>query len=277
MKGLVFTRGVKQKILDYTEALGRGIGIVGLYNIQFIVDDSEEVYVIEVNPRSSRTVPFLSKATGYNLADIGTLAILGITLPEQGIFERYPAEKTRFYVKVPAFSFSKLQGMDAYLSPEMKSTGEAIGYDVKLHRAAYKAMIASGLTLRNYGTILVSVADEDKEEAVPLIRRFYNMGFNIEATPRTGEVLKAHCIRTRIRHKLSEGSEEVLDSIRSGYVSYVINTRAVLSGVHYGDGMAIRRVAAQNNITMLTSLDTVRLLLDVLEEVTLGVSAIDAK
>ena len=271
------TESVKQKILDYTEALGRGIGIVGLYNIQFIVDDSEEVYVIEVNPRSSRTVPFLSKATGYNLADIGTLAILGITLPEQGIFERYPAEKTRFYVKVPAFSFSKLQGMDAYLSPEMKSTGEAIGYDVKLHRAAYKAMIASGLTLRNYGTILVSVADEDKEEAVPLIRRFYNMGFNIEATPRTGEVLKAHCIRTRIRHKLSEGSEEVLDSIRSGYVSYVINTRAVLSGVHYGDGMAIRRVAAQNNITMLTSLDTVRLLLDVLEEVTLGVSAIDAK
>ena len=271
------SQNVKETILDYTEKLGLGIGIIGLFNIQFIVDAYENVYVIEVNPRSSRTVPFLSKATGYSLADIGTLAILGVSLKEQGIFERYPKEKARFYVKVPAFSFSKLRGMDAYLSPEMKSTGEAIGYDDKLHRAAYKAMIAAGLSLRNYGTVLVSVADEDKIETVPLIRRFYNMGFNIEATTLTGEVLKENGIRTRIRHKPSEGSEEVLDSIRAGYVSYVINTRAILSGVHYGDGSAIRRVAAQNNITMLTSLDTVRMLLDVLEEVTLGVSTIDAK
>ncbi|MBR4210574.1 MAG: carbamoyl-phosphate synthase large subunit [Lachnospiraceae bacterium] len=270
------SKRVKETILDYTEKLGLGIGIVGLFNIQFIVAPDEKVFVIEVNPRSSRTVPFLSKATGIGLADVGTLAMLGVTLPEQGIFTRYPKEKSRYYVKVPAFSFSKLAGMDAYLSPEMKSTGEAIGYDKKLHRAAYKAMLAAGLRLRNYGTVLVSVADEDKEETVPLIRRFYNMGFNIEATSLTGEVLKAHGIRTRIRRKPSEGSEEVLDSIRAGYVSYVINTRAILSGVHYGDGVAIRRAAAENNITMLTSLDTVRLLLDVLEEVTLGVSTIDA-
>ena len=271
------SEGVKKTILDYTEKLGFGIGIVGLYNIQFIVDPSENVYVVEVNPRSSRTVPFLSKATGFSLADIGTLAMLGVSLREQGILERYPPEKPRYYVKVPAFSFSKLRGMDAYLSPEMKSTGEAIGYDKKLHRAAYKAMIAAGLSLPNYGTVLVSVADEDKEETVPLVRRFYNMGFNIEATTLTGEVLKAHGIRTRIRRKPSEGSTEVLDSIRAGYVSYVINTRAILSGVHYGDGVAIRRVAAENNVTMLTSLDTVCLLLDVLEETTLGVSTIDAE
>ena len=271
------TDRVKETILDYTEKLGLGIGIIGLFNIQFIVDPEEKVYVIEVNPRSSRTVPFLSKATGFCLADIGTLAILGVSLREQGIFTRYPKEKTRYYVKVPAFSFSKLRGMDAYLSPEMKSTGEAIGYDRKLHRAAYKAMIAAGLKLRNYGTVLVSVADEDKEETVPLIRRFYRMGFNIEATSLTGEVLRDHGIRTRIRRKPSEGSTEVLDSIRAGYVSYVINTRAIRSGIHYGDGVAIRRAAAQNNITMLTSLDTVRMLLDVLEEVTLGVSAIDAE
>ena len=268
---------VKETVLDYTEKLGLGIGIVGLYNIQFIVDPSERVYVIEVNPRSSRTVPFLSKATGYSLADIGTLVTLGVSLEEQGLTERYPKEKGRYYVKVPAFSFTKLRGMDAYLSPEMKSTGEAIGYDKKLHRAAYKAMIAAGLTLKNYGTVLVSVADEDKEETVPLIRRFYRMGFNIEATTLTGEVLRENGIRTRIRHKPSEGSEEVLDSIRAGYVSYVINTRAVKSGIHYGDGVAIRRCAAQNNITMLTSLDTVRMLLDVLEEVTLGVSTVDAE
>ena len=167
--------------------------------------------------------------------------------------------------------------MDAYLSPEMKSTGEAIGYDKLLHRAAYKALIASGLRLKNYGTVLVSVADEDKEETLPLIKRFYDMGFNIEATTLTGEVLKEHGIRTRIRHKPSEGSEEVLEAIRAGYVSYVINTRAIISGVHYGDGVAIRRVAAQNNVPLLTSLDTVRLVLQVLEEVTMRVSTIDAE
>ena len=167
--------------------------------------------------------------------------------------------------------------MDAYLSPEMKSTGEAIGYDAALHRAAYKAMTAAGLKLRHYGTVLVSVADEDKEETIPLIERFYKMGFSIEATTLTGEVLKAAGIRTRIRRKPSEGSSEILDSIRSGYVSYVINTRAVLSGLHFGDGAEIRRAAAQNNVTMLTSLDTVRMLLDVLEEVTIGVSTIDAE
>ena len=139
---------VKQTILNYTEKLGLGIGIIGLFNIQFIVDAQGHVYIIEVNPRSSRTVPFLSKATGYSLADIATRCNLGTSLAEQGISEIYPPEKGRFYVKAPAFSFSKLQGMDAYLSPEMKSTGEALGYDEKLHRAVYKAMIASGLTLR---------------------------------------------------------------------------------------------------------------------------------
>ena len=268
---------VRETILDYTEKLGLGIGIVGLFNIQFIVDPMDRVFIIEVNPRSSRTVPFLSKATGYSLADIGTLVMLGHSLHEQGIDVRYPKEKERFYVKVPAFSFSKLRGMDAYLSPEMKSTGEAIGYDRKLHRAAYKALIASGFKLKNYGTVLVSVADEDKAETVPLVRRFYDMGFNIEATTLTGQALKASGIRTHILGKPSEGSDEVINSIRAGYVSYVINTRAILSGVHYGDGVAIRREAALNNIPMLTSLDTVRMVLDVLEELTLGVSTIDGK
>ena len=266
---------VKETILDYTQRLGLGIGIIGLFNIQFIVDEDDSVYIIEVNPRSSRTVPFLSKATGYSLADIATRVILGESLKSQGITEIYPREKSRYYVKAPAFSFSKLSGMDAYLSPEMKSTGEAIGYDKKLHRAMYKAMIASGIKLQNYGTVVVTLADEDKEEALPLVRRFYNMGFNIEATIGTANFLKEQGIRTRIRRKLSEGSEEILDSIRAGYVSYVINTRAILSGVHYEDGVAIRRTASQNNITMLTSLDTVKVLLDVLEEVTIGISKID--
>ena len=267
---------VKSTILEYTKKLGLGIGIVGLFNIQFIVDEKDDVYIIEVNPRSSRTVPFLSKATGWSLADIATYVILGKSLREQGITEIYPKEKERFYVKAPAFSFSKLSGMDAYLSPEMKSTGEAIGYDAKLHRAMYKALIASGVHLQNYGTVVVTLADEDKEEALPLVRRFYDMGFNIEATIGTANFLKEHGIRTRIRRKLSEGSEEILDSIRAGYVSYVINTRAILSGIHFEDGVAIRRCAIQNNITMLTSLDTVKVLLDVLEETTIGISTIDA-
>lgn len=265
---------VKKTILEYAKKLGIGIGIKGLFNIQFIVDKKENVYIIEVNPRSSRTVPFLSKATGYPLADIATKVILGKTLKEQGIAAVYPEEKKKWYVKAPAFSFAKLNGMDAYLSPEMKSTGEAIGYDEKLPRAMYKALIASGVKMQNYGTVLVTLADEDKEEALSIVKRFYDMGFNIEATVGTGEFLKAHGIRTRIRRKLSENSNEILESIRSGYVSYVINTRAVLSGIHYEDGLAIRRTAIENNVTMFTSLDTVRVLLDVLEEITIGVSII---
>ncbi|MBQ4317303.1 MAG: carbamoyl-phosphate synthase large subunit, partial [Clostridia bacterium] len=181
---------VKGTILQYAKKLGLGVGIIGLFNIQFIVDKDENVFIIEVNPRSSRTVPFLSKATGYSLADIATEVILGKSLKEQGIFDIYPDEKKRWYVKVPVFSFNKIRGRDAYLSPEMKSTGEAIGYDDKLNRALYKALQASGMHLQNYGTVFVTVADKDKEEALPLIRRFYNLGFNIEATEGTAKFLK---------------------------------------------------------------------------------------
>ena len=266
---------VKETILDYTKKLGLGIGIIGLYNIQFIVDPKEDVYVIEVNPRSSRTVPFLSKATGCSLADIATLVILGKSLREQGITQIYPPEKKRWYVKVPAFSFSKLGGMDVYLSPEMKSTGEAIGYDVRLNRALYKALQASGMKVYNYGTIFVSIADKDKEEALPLIKRFFSLGFSIEATSGTAAFLKQHGIRTRVRQKISEGSDEILSALRRGYVSYVISTRDLNSFGEMSDGTRIRQCAAENNVNMFTSLDTVRVLLDVLEETTLCISTID--
>ena len=266
----------KETILEYTRRLGLAIGIVGLYNIQFIVDAQENVYVIEVNPRSSRTVPFLSKASGWQLADIATRCILGKSLKEQGITCLYPPEKKRWYVKVPAFSFTKLAGLDAYLSPEMKSTGEAIGYDDSMTRALYKALQASGMAVMNYGTILVSLADRDKEEALPLVRRFYNLGFNIEATSGTAAFLKSHGIRTRVKKKISDGSEEILDSIRQGYVSYVINTRDMNSLDQLSDGYEIRRCAVENNVTMFTALDTVQVLLDVLEETTLTISTIDA-
>ena len=263
---------VKETILEYTEKLGLGIGIIGLFNIQFIVDPEDNVFVIEVNPRSSRTVPFLSKATGYSLADIGTLAILGKSLSEQGLHMTCPPESSRYYAKAPVFSFAKLLGMDAYLSPEMKSTGEAIGYDDELHRALFKAMTAAGMKLQNYGTVLVSLADEDKEEAFPLIQRFHDLGFHIQATSGSGIYLQENGIEARILGKPSEGSEEVLDAIRAGHISYIIITRAILSGVHFIDGAAIRRCAAQNRITTLTSLDTVRVLLNVIEEQTIRVS-----
>ncbi|MEF9971938.1 MAG: carbamoyl-phosphate synthase large subunit, partial [Oscillospiraceae bacterium] len=241
-----------------------------------IVDKNEDVFVIEVNPRSSRTVPFLSKATGWQIADIATLVILGKSLREQGIDVLYPGEKEKWYVKVPAFSFSKLTGMDVYLSPEMKSTGEAIGYDTRLNRALYKALQSSGMHVYNYGTILVSIADKDKNEALPLIKRFYNLGFNIEATSGTAEFLKNHNIRTRVREKISEGSDEILTSLRQGYVSYVISTRNLDSRNETGDGNTIRRCAVENNVNMFTSLDTVRVLLDVLEETTLCISTINS-
>ena len=266
---------VKDTILNYTKKLGLGIGIKGLYNIQFIVDKEENVYVIEVNPRSSRTVPFLSKATGYQIADMGTLVMLGKTLKEQGINELYPKEKEKWYVKVPTFSFSKLNGLDAYLSPEMKSTGEAIGYDSKLTRALYKALQASGMNVANYGTIFVTIADKDKEEALPLVRRFYNLGFNIEATKGTAEFLKRNGIRTRVKAKISEGSEEILESIRKGYVNYVISTQELGSHTEESDGFQIRRCAVENNVAMFSALETVKVLLDILEEITLCISTIN--
>ena len=267
---------VKGIILQYAKKLGIGIGIKGLFNIQFIVDEKDDVYIIEVNPRSSRTVPFLSKATGYSLADIATEVIMGKSLKEQGIFDIYPAEKKRWYVKVPVFSFNKLRGLDAYLSPEMKSTGEAIGYDDKLNRALYKALQASGMSVLNYGTVLVTVADKDKAETLPLVRRFYNLGFNIVATKGTAQFLKDNGIRTRTIQKISDGSDEILEWIRQGFISYVINTRDIASSSEHGDGVEIRRAATENNVTIFTALDTVNVLLDVLEEITLSVSTIDA-
>ena len=201
--------------------------------------------------------------------------MLGKSLKEQGITQVYPKEKEKWYVKAPAFSFSKLDGLDICLSPEMKSTGEAIGYDKKLTRALYKALQSSGMKLANYGTIFVTLADKDKEEALPLIKRFYKLGFNIEATEGTANFLKSHNIRTRIKKKISEGSEEILETMRKGYVNYVINTSKIGSLGQETDGSIIRRCAVDNNIPVFTALDTVRAVLDVLEEITLGISTID--
>ncbi|MBQ9545166.1 MAG: carbamoyl-phosphate synthase large subunit, partial [Clostridia bacterium] len=181
-----------------------------------------------------------------------------------------------WYVKVPVFSFNKIRGLDAYLSPEMKSTGEAIGYDDKLNRALYKALQASGMRVQNYGTVLVTIADKDKIEALPLIERFYNLGFNIQATRGTADFLKKNGIRTHVLKKIGEGSDEIPEALRQGHVAYVVNTGDHGSAGELSDGREIRRLATENNVTMFTSLDTVRVLLDVLEETTLTISTIDA-
>lgn len=193
------SENVRKTIVDYTVKLGLAIGIVGLYNIQFIVDKEENVYVIEVNPRSSRTVPFLSKSTGVPMAKIASRVMLGESLKSQGFTETLHPDRKRWFVKTPAFSFSKIKGVDSYLSPEMKSTGEAIGYDDMLTRALYKSLQASGMQVKNYGTLLVTVSDADKPAALPLIRRFYDLGFNVEATRGTSNYLKEHGIRCRTR------------------------------------------------------------------------------
>ncbi|MBD5261139.1 MAG: carbamoyl-phosphate synthase large subunit [Bacteroides sp.] len=268
---------VRQTIVDYTVRLGKAIGIVGLYNIQFIVDKDDNVYVIEVNPRSSRTVPFLSKSTGVPMAKIASKVMLGESLKSQGYDMTLYPDRKRWFVKTPAFSFSKIKGVDSYLSPEMKSTGEAIGYDDMLTRALYKSLQASGMQVLNYGTLLVTVSDADKEKALPLIRRFYDLGFNVEATRGTAKFLKDHGIRCRTMGKFSEGSNDIERSLRQGHVSYVINTIDVNQHNTRLDGYDIRRIAIENNVTIFTALETVRVLLDVLEEITMGVSTIDAE
>ena len=263
---------VQETIVDYTNRIGIGLDVKGPFNIQFVVDSNDKVYIIEVNPRSSRTVPFLAKTTGAPIADIATKVMLGVSLKEQGYQGVYP-KKDRWFVKSPTFSYSKLTGLDAVLSPEMKSTGEAIGYDKTLNRALYKSLKASGLRVDNYGTVLATIGNAHKEQALPLIKRFYDMGFNIEATEGTAIFLKKHGIRTRVRKKLSQGSEEILESLRKGYVTYVVNTLTE-GTVGQEDGHVIRRCAVDNNVPVFTSLDTVRVLLDVLEENTMGVSTI---
>ena len=263
---------VIDKIVEYTTKIGIKLQMIGLFNIQFIVDENNDLYIIEVNPRSSRTVPFLAKSTGIPIANIATKVMLGDSLEDLGYVGLGPKRK-RWYVKSPTFSFSKITGMDVVLSPEMKSTGEAIGYDYSLNRALYKSLRASGLRVSNYGTIFVTIANEQKETALPLVRRFYELGFNIEATEGTAKFLKQNGIKTRIKKKISEGSEEILEAIKKGYVTYVIN--AAKSSGSMEDGKIIRRAAIDNNVPVFTCLDTVKVLLDVLEEITMKVSSLD--
>ena len=258
---------VHDTIIDYGIRIGKGFHFIGLYNIQFIVEaDTEQVYVLEVNPRSSRTVPFLSKITGVPMSHVATRCVLGDTLAEQGYEEGIRPFADRVFVKAPVFSFAKLRSVDTVLGPEMKSTGEALGGDVTLEKALYKALLASGVRIPNHGNVLMTIADDDKEEGLTIAKRFSAIGYGIYATSGTASFLQENGLFVKNVNKIAQsGDLNVLDVIRKGKVNYVINTMSSGNKEATNDGFLIRRVSAENNISCFTSFDTANAILKVLE------------
>ncbi|MCR0263676.1 carbamoyl-phosphate synthase large subunit [[Clostridium] innocuum] len=258
---------VRDTIIDYGIRIGKGFHFIGLYNIQFIVEaDTEQVYVLEVNPRSSRTVPFLSKITGVPMSHVATRCVLGDTLAEQGYEEGIRPFADRVFVKAPVFSFAKLRSVDTVLGPEMKSTGEALGGDVTLEKALYKALLASGVRIPNHGNVLMTIADDDKEEGLTIAKRFSAIGYGIYATSGTASFLQENGLFVKNVNKIAQsGDLNVLDVIRKGKVNYVINTMSSGNKEATNDGFLIRRVSAENNISCFTSFDTANAILKVLE------------
>ncbi|WP_053362103.1 carbamoyl-phosphate synthase large subunit [Bacillus sp. FJAT-27251] len=257
---------IKEKLIAYTEKLAKGLKIVGLLNIQFVVSKGE-VYVLEVNPRSSRTVPFLSKITHIPMAKIATRAILGQSLREQGYTTGLVPEQDGVYVKVPVFSFEKLRRVDITLGPEMKSTGEVMGKDITLEKALYKGMIAAGMKFKEFGTVLMTIADKDKKEAVALAKRFAEIGYQLVATSGTAAYLEASGVRVKTVGKIGSGEPDLIDSIRGGQAQLVVNT-LTRGKQPQRDGFRIRRESVENGIPCLTSLDTAEAILRVLESMT---------
>jgi len=290
---VTLTQRQREQIVAHTTRLALALQVKGLVNIQFVIHNGE-IYVIEVNPRSSRTVPFLTKVTGLELAKVATQVIAGHRLGElgygparagaalscrtpEGTGWLWPEPKERVAVKAPVFSWQKLTSVDTGLSPEMKSTGEVLGVDSDLPRALYKALLASGVKVPHRGTVLFTVADRDKAEAMGLARQFSDLGYRIVATTGTARALEACAIPVERVAKVSEGSTVIPDMIRAGQIDLVINTLTRGRDAHR-DGFIIRRTAVEHGVPTLTSLDTARAVLTVLsslregEEV--GISAV---
>jgi carbamoyl-phosphate synthase large subunit len=255
---------IKATIADYTKRLAIGLNCIGMMNIQFVIY-KEKVYVIEVNPRASRTVPFLSKVTGIPMAQIATKLILGKTLDELGYVDGLYPEPECVHVKAPVFSFTKLAKVDTYLGPEMKSTGEVMGSDQTLEKALYKAFEASNLHLPNFGSIVFTIADETKAEALILAKRFAAIGYGIVATSGTADYLEQQGLLVQRVNKLQEEDGTIIDYIRSGKARAVINTIGMNRGNSKADGMNIRREAVEHGVPLFTALDTARAILSVLE------------
>lgn len=256
---------LKQKIVDITIKIARALEVVGLVNIQFVIY-KDEVYVIEVNPRSSRTVPFLSKVTNVPMANVATRIIMGQKLADMGYENGLWPEDDHVSVKVPVFSFAKLRRVEPTLGPEMKSTGEVMGRDLNFAKALYKGFIGSGMKIPPTGALIATIADKDKEEAIELFRGFYDLGYKIVATGGTADALEKAGLRVERVNKLSEGSPNILDLIRNGEAHFVVNT-LTKGKTPERDGFRIRREAVENGVVCMTSLDTVRALLHVLNTI----------
>ncbi|NLC53564.1 MAG: carbamoyl-phosphate synthase large subunit [Firmicutes bacterium] len=251
-------------ITELTTAIARSLRIKGLLNIQYVIYH-DEVYVLEVNPRSSRTVPFMSKVTGLSIVELATRVMLGENLSALGIEHGLKPVGAKVAVKVPVFSFSKLQKVEPSLGPEMKSTGEVMGIDYQYEKALYKALLAAGMRMSVHGTLLATLADRDKAEGVELVRRFHNLGFRLVATAGTAEALRRVGLEVTTVAKLHTGSTAIRDQIRQGQGQCVVNT-TTHGGKTATDGFAIRRAAVEHGIPCFTSLDTAAAWLQVMEE-----------
>ena len=255
---------IQDTIADYTKRLALGLNCIGMMNVQFVIFE-EQVYVIEVNPRASRTAPFLSKVTDIPMAQVATNVILGKSLKEQGYKDGLYPESTKVHVKAPVFSFAKLLSVDTNLGPEMKSTGEVMGTDSTLEKALYKAFEGSNMHLADHGTALFTIADEDKVESGELAKRFLAIGYQLVATSGTAKYLKQEGILVKEINKITEDEElTVLDVIREGKVQVVVNTMGRDKEVQ-SDGFQIRREAVEQGVPLFTSLDTTSAILKVLE------------
>ncbi|SNU88151.1 carbamoyl-phosphate synthase, large subunit [Streptococcus merionis] len=257
------SKQVQDTIVDYTKRLAVGLNCVGMMNIQFVIKD-EQVFVIEVNPRASRTVPFLSKVTGIPMAQVATQLILGKTLAALGYSDGLYPESQQVHVKAPVFSFTKLAKVDSLLGPEMKSTGEVMGSDATLEKALYKAFEASYLHLPTFGNVIFTIADDSKNEIVEMARRFQNIGYGILATAGTAQFLTSQGVLARSVAKIGENDEDILSLIRQGKVQAIINTVGTkrTAGQH---GAMIRQAAVESGVPLFTALDTANAMLKVLE------------
>ncbi|WNS79784.1 carbamoyl-phosphate synthase large subunit [Domibacillus sp. DTU_2020_1001157_1_SI_ALB_TIR_016] len=261
----------KAKIIEYTTKLAKGLNIIGLLNIQYVISKGE-VFVIEVNPRSSRTVPFLSKITNVPMANLATKAIMGQSLKDMGYESGLVPEKSGVYVKVPVFSFAKLRRVDTTLGPEMKSTGEVMGKDATVEKALYKGLVASGMKIPTKGAVLLTVADKDKEEALVIAKRFHNIGFQLLATHGTAKMISETGVPVQTVAKIGAKGPDMLDVIRGGEAQFIINT--LTKGKQPArDGFRIRRESVENGIPCLTSLDTATAILEVLESMIFNAEA----
>jgi carbamoyl-phosphate synthase large subunit len=266
--GINLTSDEVDTIVDYTQRIGLAIGLRGLMNVQYVIVRSREgssVYVLEVNPRSSRTVPFISKVTGVPLVRLAVNIMLGRTLADQGYAGGLWPKQDLIAVKAPVFSMSKLVGVDTYLGPEMKSTGEVMGVDHAFEPALAKALLSSELALPSGGGMLLSIADQHKPEALPIIHKLAGAGFRLYATEGTADMIRALDIGVkRIPKRLAEGHPNVVDVIREGTVSGVINIPEGRVTGTLRDGFHIRRAAAEMRIPCFTSIDTARAATDAL-------------